>query len=666
MSEALFLRLLPYEDKSSVLAEAIAAIHDNHTLNSVAYVVDPTSFSKVPDSPFAYWVSEHFRQLFIRLPSIGNGRRTIKQGIATADDFRFVRTWWEVTPKKIVTGTPDMKQEGYRQQTFEGKGWVPFAKGGVYSPYYSDLHLVVNWERDGEDIRNFKDPQTGKLLSRPQNTEFYFHPGLTWSDRTTKLFSARPLPAGSIFSVKGSAGFFTGEELYVLGIMNSLIFNGFLSLLVGAGDAAARYYQVGVIGTVPFMTHNNNNSQDYESVKKITFTAINLKRSLDITNETSHIFHLPAVLQITRVTLVERINAWQRRVTETEWQLDELQYKIDSIAFHLYDIEDSDRHTIEESLGSSKQIVGDKVEEDDSEEGNAFEVSLDAQSLLTDLLSYTVGCVYGRWDICFAISERPMPTLPDPFAPLPACSPGMLTGNDGLPLDEVPPEYPLIINWEGILVDDPDHPDDIVRRVRDVLGVIWKDNAEAIEQEACHLLGVKELRDYFRRPGNDGFWMDHVRRYSKSRRKAPIYWLLQSSKRNYALWLYYHRLDKDILFKALTNYVEPKLRLEESRLAQLRAQLTGVGSAGREVKQLERQIERQEGLMAELYDFRDKLRHAADLQLAPDLNDGVVLNIAPLWELVPWSEARKYWEELRAGKYEWSSIGKQLRERKVI
>ena len=177
---------------------------------------------------------------------------------------------------------------------------------------------------------------------------------------------------------------------------------------------------------------------------------------------------------------------------------------------------------------------------------------------------------------------------------------------------------------------------------------------------------VKELREYFRRPGNGGFWMDHIRRYSKSRRKAPIYWLLQSSKKNYALWLYYHRLDKDTLFKALTKYVEPKIRLEDSRLEQWRAQLASAGIEGREVKQLERQLERQESLVAELYDFRDKLRRAADLNLEPDLDDGVVLNIAPLRELVPWSEAKKYWEELLAGKYEWSSISKQLRNKGVI
>ena len=205
----------------------------------------------------------------------------------------------------------------------------------------------------------------------------------------------------------------------------------------------------------------------------------------------------------------------------------------------------------------------------------------------------------------------------------------------------------------------PENSGDIVRRVRDVLELIWKDRTEAIEKEACEILGVRELRDYFRKPGNCGFWMDHVRRYSRSRRKAPIYWYLRSARGNYGLWLYYHRLDKDILFKALLNYVEPKVRLEEDRLRTLRDRKDVAGSSGREAKQIEKDIDRQEQFVSELHDFKDKLRRAADLHLTPDLNDGVVLNIAPLWELVPWKEAKKYWEELQEGKYDWSHIAYQ-------
>jgi hypothetical protein len=241
----------------------------------------------------------------------------------------------------------------------------------------------------------------------------------------------------------------------------------------------------------------------------------------------------------------------------------------------------------------------------------------------------------------------------------------MLQGKDSLPagIEDVCDDYPLRIDWDGILVDDPEHEGDIIRRV---LEVIWKGQAEAIEKEACEILDARELRDYFRKPGNGGFWMDHVKRYSKSRRKAPIYWYLRSAKGNYGIWLYYHRLDKDILFKALLNYVEPKIRLEEDRLKTLRGRKNVAGSSGREGKQNEKEMDRQEQLVSELRDFADKLRRAANLNLEPDLNDGVVLNIAPLWELVPWKEAKEYWEELIEGKYEWSGIGKQLREKSLV
>ena len=252
------------------------------------------------------------------------------------------------------------------------------------------------------------------------------------------------------------------------------------------------------------------------------------------------------------------------------------------------------------------------------------------------------------------------------FAPLTACSPGSLVGDDGLPLGQSPLGYPLRIDSNGILTDDSDHQDDVVRRVRDVFEAIWNKSTEAIEKEVCEILCVKELRDYFRRPGKSGFWDDHIARYSKSRRKAPIYWLMQSKNRNYALWLYYHRLDKDLLFKALVNYVEPKIRLETSRLETLRSQKAAAGESGKEAKRFAQDVDRQEEFLSELRDFEDKLRRAANLYLEPDLNDGVVLNIAPLWEVIPWKEAKNNWEELLEGKYEWSSIGKQLRQKGLV
>lgn len=225
-------------------------------------------------------------------------------------------------------------------------------------------------------------------------------------------------------------------------------------------------------------------------------------------------------------------------------------------------------------------------------------------------------------------------------------------------------EYPIAADWDGILVEDPEHDDDVVRRVREVLHVIWGDGADGIEQEACEMLGVKELRDWFRNPRN--FWDDHIKRYSKSRRKAPIYWLLQSSKRSFALWIYYHRLDGDMLAKALTTYVEPKVRREETRLAELKAAFEAQQPTGAAARKAERDIERQEALVSELVEFRAAFDRATKLGLQPDLDDGVVLNIAPLHELVPWKVARQYWDELRAGKYEWSTVSKQLRTKGLV
>jgi hypothetical protein len=283
-----------------------------------------------------------------------------------------------------------------------------------------------------------------------------------------------------------------------------------------------------------------------------------------------------------------------------------------------------------------------------------------------ELLSYTVGVVVGRWDIRHCMSVADADEACAPFAHLPVSSPGMLQSPDGYPAAETPQGYPLRIDWDGILVDDGEHQDDIVRRVMEALEVIWKERAESIEKEVCEILGVKSLRDYFRKPGSGGFWDDHVKRYSKSRRKAPIYWLLQSSKKSYALWLYYHRLDKDMLFKALLNYVEPKIKREENRLGELRSRKSSANDSGKGAKKLDRDIEKQEDLLSELRDFADKIRKVANLHLVPDLDDGVVLNIAPLWELVPWSEAKEYWQELLDGKYDWSSMGRQLRDKHVV
>ena len=224
-------------------------------------------------------------------------------------------------------------------------------------------------------------------------------------------------------------------------------------------------------------------------------------------------------------------------------------------------------------------------------------------------------------------------------------------------------------------MDDPTHPSDIVARVRGVLSLLWGDRAGAIEREACEILGIKGLRDYFR-DARKGFFAFHIKRYSKSRRKAPIYWLLQSEKRNYGIWLYIHRLRPDTLFVAGRDYADAKVALEQARLEELRTGLDGLpptgggdergGLSGSARRRREREIERQQRLVAEVTEFRDRLDRVALLKLPPDLNDGVTISIAPLWELVPWKEAQRTWERLVAGEYPWSTMAQQMQKQRLV
>jgi hypothetical protein len=613
----------------------------------VIHAVDPDSFEQVPGSPFAYWVSERIRDVFTKFSVFEDELRgrTTRCGLGTLDDFQFLRLYWEVDPKTLKAQ------------------WTTYYHGGVYSPVYDDFPLVVHWGKDGSEIKAFVENKVGSASRKVQGEDHYFLPGFVFP-RRTRAFSPKIMPAGGIYSTAGQAGFLPREDLeWGVAILSSAVSNFLISLSQGTTSqefgGTNPQFEVGLVKRLPWPEVDKKQKA---KLSEYTRKIFNAKRTLAATVETSYAFHLPALLQTSDGTLNYLFASWHHRVSEIEQQLDELSREVNDIAFRLYEIDGVDRRAVEATLGSNKSSANDEgIEVEGVEETDAEQPTADHRQLTADMLSYFVGCVSARWDVRYATGESPASELPDPFAPLPICAPGALTGADGLPLRKSPPGYPLRVDWDGILVDDPEHDDDIIRRVRDVLELLWQKRAEEIEREACKLLGVKELRDYFRKPGNGGFWMDHIKRYSKSRRKAPIYWLLQSSKKSYALWLYYHRLDKDILFKVLLKYVGPKIRLEEGVLSQLRTGRADVGTAGKAAKQLERQLERQESLLSELYDFRDKLQRAANLHLEPDLNDGVVLNVAPLWELVPWAEAKKYWNELLEGKYEWSSIGKQLR-----
>ena len=166
-------------------------------------------------------------------------------------------------------------------------------------------------------------------------------------------------------------------------------------------------------------------------------------------------------------------------------------------------------------------------------------------------------------------------------------------------------------------------------------------------------------------PARSGFWAGHLRRYSRSSRTAPIYWMLSLPSQRYSVWLYYHRLTPDTLYAVLNDYVKPKLRREERRLVDLRQE----GEPTPSRTQLKAR-EDQERLVDELRAFQDEVARVAPLW-RPDLNDGVIINHAPLWRLVPhhkeWrKKLMECWAKLVAGEYDWAHLALHLWPERVI
>jgi hypothetical protein len=650
---AIFFRLLAQDDTATVLAAVTSALH-NGAYESLMFSIEPSSFEKVPGAPFAYWASPRTLRTFELYPKLQSAGRTAVSGGKTLDDFRFIRAAWEVAPS-------------------QGEGWPGFAKGGAFSPYYADVFLNLYWQNDARalkaylveyrETRGWSPNWTAEL----HGSEYYLRPGLTWPRRTNGL-SFRALPQGCIFADKGPAAFVKNDDpqelLALSALVNSRPFGGLVSLQL-ARTELAQSFEVGLIQQTPVP---NTDQVEKEHLAALAHRAWSIKRDLDTAAQSSHAFLLPALLQAVGSNLTDRAAAWSIFVVDTHRKLVRIQSEIDNLAFELYGIDGADRTAMETANhpASSDGLAGDaaEVDESDSEAGeNEEEPGTDVAVLTTALVSWAVGVAFGRFDVRLATGERQPPREPDPFDRLPRCSPGMLTGADGLPLEAPPPGYLTAFPRDGILADDPGDQADLTSRVSAVFDCIFGADADRFRTEAAQILGTGagDLRPWLCR----SLFEDTIRRYSRSRRKAPIYWQLATRSASYSAWVYYQRLTNDTFYTVLSDHVGPKLQHEERRLGTLLAEGENSPNAGQR-----RQIAEQEAFVEELRAFREEVARIAPLW-NPNHDDGVIINFAPLWRLVPqhrvWQrECKECWDKLVAGQYDWSHLAMHLWPERVV
>ncbi|NPU94901.1 MAG: type II restriction endonuclease subunit M [Gammaproteobacteria bacterium] len=587
-----FLRLLMDKDKATNLLVSCTTLRAGDA-DPRTFEVVPESFRAVPGAPFAYWVSEEVRKIFTQISAFGCEKQTARQGLATADDFRFVRLSWEIQSNPAR--------------------WWGFAKGGAFSPYYSDVYLVANWAQNGAVMKAWADPLYGnsgwsRIL---KSTDYYARPGLTWPRRTNGL-SFRVMPAGCIFADKGPAAFVADDDPETLLALCSLVNSAAFGLLVSVQLARvelAQSFEVGLIQQTPVP---DLNADQQATLAALARRAWSLKRKLDTIEETSHAFALPAALRA-------RLGDYNPPTIEAE--LARIQSEIDNIAFDLYGFNEADRAAVQGNQG---------VANDGDAEGSADDEGDDEDSAApidhtAGLLSWAVSVAFGRFDWRLATGERAAPAEPKPFDPLPAKSSGML--QDGA--------EPFHVH-EGVLVDDQGHPHDLARLIEEVLAGV-------------EIAVPDDVRRWLQRE----FFAFHLQRYSKSRRKAPIYWPLSTTSGSYTLWVYYPSLTSQTLYTAINDFIEPKLKQVGGDVTVLRNK----GSA--RTRDDEKQFEALQAFELELIELRDTLRKLAPTH-KPNHDDGVQISAAPLWPLFrhkPWQKVLKdTWTKLEKGDYDWAHL----------
>ena len=701
--KALWVRLLKTKSKQTQLLSALQAL-PTASLPNFCFMASQRELASLPTGVYGYWMSHRLINLYQPEHAVRLRGAAVKQGTATADDFRFLRLAWEVSPELL----------GIDRQ------WARFAKGGEYQNFFDDVHLTIRWEREGREIAAFPSAYI-------RNATFNGRPGVTWPRRTTSPFGPRAFPSGCMFGDKGPVAFPLDDvhPSLLLGLLAAKPTKLLLSVRLGAGDdapgSASKSYEVGLIRDLPFPDFQDQ----AESLQDLTNEATLLVRSVAVEDdETTALFCLPALARLAdEHSLSDAAALVVNRREQAFTRLAVIQACIDDLVAGALCFDEPDREVLWEELEpplvtfsldntappelftqaylTKQAIPGDSLPGGLDAETDVRvqtrrkqQVSLrgfesicrlfgihpdrfleqrrnlgliraeDLYALSASLVSYWMGCAFGRWDVRLTTGHRSAPDPPDPFAALPNCAPGQLQDEAGLPLQpgQLAAGYPLSIAWDGVLITDPGHPLDLLGRVRQATAVIFPGRDEALVQEASSHLGVSNLDQYLSSP--TAFFADHLKRYSKSRRQAPIYWQLAGGSGTYAIWLYYHRLTADTIFRVLNQILHVRVPDAERDVFEAQQDVSSGGTSNAAER-----LQKNQQLLHDIRQLQIELQLVAPLW-NPNLNDGVIINHAILWRITPhalWQKkVKECWDKLVAGNYDWAYLALRLWPERVI
>lgn len=569
-------------EKETALREAIKNPHCGWFFRASA-----ADFKKIPGSPVAYWVSEKSFRIFSENEEVGQIADT-RVGLQTSDNERFLRLWQEVNHNGI-----GFSARNRAAAAVSGRKWFPCNKGGEFRKWYGNHFYLVNWSRDGEEIRNFRDEE-GRLLSRPQNIEFYFREAVSWSDVTSAANAFRFFPTGFINDATGHSAF-GGDTKWKLGLIaycNNNYVNKMAKIL-----NPTMHFHIGYFNKLPY-AKNAWNDQIIE----------NSKRLIDVTHsdwdsyETSWDFtNLPLLQpddrQLALKATYQKLRAHWQEITLEMQRLEEENNRIFIDAYGLQDelTPEVPLNEITLTCNPHYRYGNDKSEEE-------LEALLLADTM-RELLSYAVGCMFGRYSLD---------------------KPGLILANQGETVEDYLKQIPnptFSPDTDNVLpiLDGDWFIDDITDRFRQFLRVTfgeehYEENLKFIEAA----LG-KDIRKYFLKD----FYNDHIKRY----KKRPIYWLFSSPKGSFNALIYMHRYRPDTVSVVLNDYLrEFRAKLEARREHLKRVEVSADASQSEKTKAV-KEIAKLTTMIEELNDYeRQVLYPLAIQQIQIDLDDGVKVN----------------------------------------
>lgn len=565
------------------------------------YRVGQISFSKIPGVPVAYWISPEVLKLFDErtVGSIADA----KSGMTTTDNTRFLRLWEEVNCQKIgfgysnIVDTQDMKYK-----------WFPFCKGGDFRRWAGNESFVVNWFNNGEEIRVAAEGATGGRLV---NIDCALRECLVWTKISSANISLRMKKQGIFFSDAAPGVFANRETLYyLLALLNTKYANEIIKLINPTLN-----FVPGAVSSVPVKKDEKNKGKIIEIAEE----NVQLSEQDWDSFETSWDFKKHPLLQNVS-TISEAFNQWQAECDGRFNKLKTNEEELNRIFIDIYGLQDELTPEVED-----KDVTVRKA---------------DLQRDIKSLLSYAVGCMFGRYStykdgLLFAGEPYSLQTFVDKMND----RPGTISAeelqrayrNEGVVVDEM--FFPDADNVIPI-TDEEYLDDDIVSRLCAWLKAVY--GADTLEENLDYIakaLGNKGstsreiIRNYFL---ND-FFKDHCQTYSVTGSgKRPIYWLFDSGKQNgFKALVYLHRYTPDTIGNLRIDYLHKMQRVYESEINRMQDMMDHSGNA-REVAAASKRKDKLAKQLKECREYDEKISHLALSRIELDLDDGVKVNYRKL------------------------------------